>query len=297
MFSLIKRKNRYSIDSRYGHFTCKEGETLLNGANSSGVYIPHQCTVGTCKSCRCSVDGESVLACSFKPVKNCVLEYGGESTINARIVSVSFLGGDVYEVKLSVPDKVLFPIGSYMQLYPFRENEIFRSYSVVENRNGELTIHVKNHEHGLVSGNLISADPGYDLRISGPFGSYRLPDEKRLFNQCLGVANGSALGVTASLVSKFLSENAEASATLVSLTRNSKESSYSKKISNNLRDKYRNRINVSSRSFDETLSFIDSLCPENAMILVCGSSRINKAFGDRKSRIESKKSILIQEMF
>ncbi|NQZ48625.1 MAG: 2Fe-2S iron-sulfur cluster binding domain-containing protein [Moritella sp.] len=297
MFSLIKRAKRFKIDSSYGEFSCKEGETVLAAANRNGVYIPHQCTVGTCNSCSCKINGLDVLACRYKPQSDCQLKYQDETLFKTELIESSHIGESIYQVKILLDDKHQYPIGSYINVYVDRHSKSSRKYSVVENGNSVVTIHVKRHKYGVISNPLTSMNSGDVLYISEASGNYILPSNNRSYESCYGFANGSAFGVTASIVSDFLTENTDSNATLIALSRNKETNLYYEKVSKKIMDKHSNRIKIITKDFEEVLNQIDNSCPSNSMIFVCGSNDINKAFNLRKDNIESNKSILIQESF
>ncbi len=138
-----------SPEIRFGKHVCRldEGETLLDGLLRSGVNVAHACKAGACGSCLMrAVKGEVpgpaqrglkeawkvkgyLLACQCRPENDIEVDLPGEDAcVDARILSLEWLSGDVLRVRLACAGGLDYRPGQYVTLR--RGDGLARSYSI-----------------------------------------------------------------------------------------------------------------------------------------------------------------------
>jgi p-cymene monooxygenase electron transfer component len=179
-------------------------QTLLEAALAKGVAFPHNCTVGTCASCKCRLlSGEVragvdfgytlskeelqagyILACQAHPTSPVVIRVENAGTdapppekFVGRIKSRSQLTHDILAVEVSLDRPMKYIAGQYAsvqagQLPP-------RSYSFADppERAGRdvLTFFIRKSPRGAFTEPLFGgAFDGQDLEIGGPHGQFFL---------------------------------------------------------------------------------------------------------------------------
>lgn len=178
----------------------REGETVLEAALGAGVPFPHSCKSGRCGACKAHLvsgevtmlkhspfaldatekQGGSILACRAIPLNDVTVAWTDERVVTgvpASIVALHDMAADIHRLVLRPETPIAFSPGQFfeIELAP----GISRSYSIASEIGAEdLEFHIRHIPGGRAS-QLISAElePGYEVRVSGPFGSSVRADE------------------------------------------------------------------------------------------------------------------------
>lgn len=215
----------------------QHGQTILDAAMQAGIFLPHSCRAGRCRSCLLTVDsGETeailpeivltdseqaagqVLSCCRVPKSDRVSISGArvltvplppEVTTPARISSIEEIAENVLAVSLRLPPKLQFDFlpGQYVQLR--KGAGAVRSYSLAnaprEDRQLDLII-------GRVPGGEMSrywfeeAQPNDLLTLCGPRGTFVL--EGTAGQDVLMVATGTGIAPVRALLEQILGQDA-----------------------------------------------------------------------------------------
>lgn len=185
-------------------FNCTEGETILDGANKSGVILEYSCRSGRCGVCKASVlKGETqtliqeeyldeqedkegyILTCCREALSNVELDIDdlGQlshipvKTLPCRIDGLQLLSSDVIEVFLRIPP------GSVLEYVPGQYVDIIgkaglrRSYSIANRPRGDgkISLQIRKVHNGQMSEYWFDEAQQNDLlRFEGPFGTFFL---------------------------------------------------------------------------------------------------------------------------
>lgn len=209
-------------------FDVEPGATILERALAQGIAYPHDCTVGTCGSCRTrlvsgqveaitpfgytlsreELDAGYILACQALPKSDLVInvDIAGSGSLEpvcqpARLVEVTELTHDIRQVTLEVDTPLHFRAGQYANL-SWGEGNVHRSYSFATppsasgiNRPGFFIRHVPG---GLFTDRLFDGTlADLPLRIESPHGNFWLREGK---GPIVCVAGGSGLAPVLSLL-------------------------------------------------------------------------------------------------
>ena len=184
-------------------FNAGESISIVNAALKAGLFFPHSCTVGRCKTCKCKVvsgcttllldelglsDTEKsqgwILACVRVAVGNLTISDVTLSEtpmpeikmVPCRINSLEYLTHDILKVVLRMPpsQKLSYYPGQYINVI---RDEVRRSYSIANFCTGEglLELHIKKYDGGLMSKYwFLEAKVNDLLRMNGPIGTFFL---------------------------------------------------------------------------------------------------------------------------
>ena len=183
-------------------FTVEAGVSIIEGAQKSGLVLPHSCRTGRCSTCKCKIDGASealsnetglsdaekaegwVLACVRSPLENVVV---GLSEIEigrltkprmfpAKIDALELLSEDVIKVRLRLPPGSGFEYVAGQYIDVVAKNGQTRSYSMARSHDrGPLELHVRRVAGGQLSDYWFNQAKVNDLlRIYGPVGTFCL---------------------------------------------------------------------------------------------------------------------------
>jgi NAD(P)H-flavin reductase len=163
------------------------GETVLDVLLRAGVAVPNSCRAGACRSCLQRAvagappaaaqvglrDGEKLrgcfLACVCRPEVDLALADEDEPQVDAEVVDVAALAGDVVRVRLAAA--LAYRAGQFVTLQ--RGDGLARSYSLasVPELGEPLELHVRVLPGGRMS-QWIARDlrPGERVRLRGPAG-------------------------------------------------------------------------------------------------------------------------------
>lgn len=203
------------------------GQTLLEAALAQGVAFPHNCTVGTCASCKCRlVSGEVsaitdfgytlsreelaagfILACQAALKSDVEIEVESPGvdapppeTFAARITATRALTHDILAVDVTLERPIRYIAGQYVNIsVPGISGRSF-SFATPPDRTGrtEVTFFVRKVEGGAFTEKLFSgALTGQPIALDGPHGTFFLrPGDTPI----IAIAGGSGLAPLISLL-------------------------------------------------------------------------------------------------
>ena len=216
------------IESSGDRFQVGSGATILERALAEGIAYPHDCTVGTCGSCRTrlisgkveaitpfgytlsreELDAGYILACQALCKSDLVLdvEIGADASAEivrqpARIESIDELTHDIRRLRLSVDKPIHYKAGQYANIH-WGDGSVHRSYSFAEapaaGGIGTPSFFVRHVPGGQFTERLFSgALAGEPLEIEGPHGNFWLREGK---GPIICIAGGSGLAPILSLL-------------------------------------------------------------------------------------------------
>lgn len=209
-------------------FTVSPGETVLERALKSGIAFPHDCTVGTCGSCRSKlitgkVDAITpfsytlskeelaagfILACQAIPKSDLVLEVdigaGGDiaaETRSAVLTGMDDLTHDIKRLRWEIPTPLRFRAGQYVNVRWNGSTE-HRSYSFatepLPGGRTDISTFVRYVPGGALTELLFKGEPyGASFELDGPHGNFWLrPGPEPM----ICIAGGSGLAPVLSLL-------------------------------------------------------------------------------------------------
>jgi p-cymene methyl-monooxygenase electron transfer component len=227
--SLFKKTPPRMVRNEAGgqSFEVQPGETVLERALKDGLAYPHDCTVGTCGTCRTKlitgkVDAITpfsytlskeelaagyILACQAVPKSDLVVEVeiasGAAviaSTQTAKLVGLDDLTHDIKRVRWAVETPVSYRAGQYMNVRWGGGDHRSYSFATAPSANGltELTTFVRHVPGGRFTDMLFSGDPfAESYTLDAPHGNFWLRD-----GTCpiICIAGGSGLAPILSLL-------------------------------------------------------------------------------------------------
>ena len=209
-------------------FTVTPGQTVLESALKQGINYPHDCTVGTCGSCRSrlrsgrveaitpfgytlskdELDAGYILACQALAKTDLVVEVdvapGGAipiSTHKATLARIEDLTHDIKRVTWSIDAPLSWRAGQYLNV-KWNGGADHRSYSFAHapSREGHLEVStfIRHVPGGAFTDMLFKGDPRTaEFELDGPHGNFWLRDGS---GPILCVAGGSGLAPVISLL-------------------------------------------------------------------------------------------------
>lgn len=216
------------IEATGERFEVGPGATILERALAEGVAYPHDCTVGTCGSCRTrlisgkveaitpfgytlsreEIEGGYILACQALPRSDLVLDVevgtrAPQEVIrqDASLAGTENLTHDIMRVTLNVNKPVHYKAGQYANIH-WGDGSLHRSYSFAEapspagTRSPSFFIrHVPGGQFtDRLFGGAIASEP---LELDGPHGNFWLREGK---GPMICIAGGSGLAPILSLL-------------------------------------------------------------------------------------------------
>jgi p-cymene monooxygenase electron transfer component len=209
-------------------FTVPPTETILERALKEGLSYPHDCTVGTCGSCRSRlVEGKVdaitpfgytlsreeleagyILACQALPRSALVLEVCLEAaslppatSVDAQLVRLDDLTHDIKRATFALDVPLDYLAGQYVNI-SWPGDERSRSYSFsskpLEGGRAQISTFVRRVPGGAFTEHLFFGDPfATRYKLDGPHGNFWLRDGA---SPILCVAGGSGLAPILSLL-------------------------------------------------------------------------------------------------
>jgi p-cymene monooxygenase electron transfer component len=208
-------------------FPVAASQTLLEAALANNIAFPHNCTVGTCASCRCRlVEGKVtaitdfgytlsreeleagyILACqaSVKTPVTVEIDDAGDNLpaaeiFSGRVTGQEYLTHDILAVQVSLDRKMRYVAGQYANLVlpglPARSY----SFAAAPERTGrsELTFYVRKVPGGALTEKLFAGEVrDRAIEVSGPHGNFYL---RRGDGPMICLAGGSGLAPLLSLL-------------------------------------------------------------------------------------------------
>lgn len=224
--SFFKRRIRKVTLNPGGEtFEAGKNQTILESALAAGIAYPHDCTVGTCGTCRSRlVSGKVdeitpfgyalgkeelasgyILACQAVPQSDVVVEVDVASVpltrCAARLAATRPLTHDIKEVTWECDAPIAYKAGQYFNLrWPGGPGD--RSYSMasapIEGGARRLTSFIRKVPGGAFTERLFSEDlSSLPFEIEGPLGSFWLRDGT---GPILLIGGGSGLAPLLSLL-------------------------------------------------------------------------------------------------
>lgn len=226
----------------------EEGQTLLDAALRSGIYIPHACGHGLCGTCKVQVsdgdvdhghanpfalmdferDAGKTLACCATLQSDAGIEADIDEDPDAQVISVRDFDTTVSRIEILTPtikaiylklDRPLhFQAGQYVQVViPGIEGS--RAFSIANSptqvkATGEIELNVRIVAGGAGTTWLHqSLQVGDRLKISGPYGRFLVRKSARL--PLLFMAGGSGLSSPRAMIHDLMDDQSEQPMTLV----------------------------------------------------------------------------------
>lgn len=210
------------------HFAVPSGETILERALKEGLAYPHDCTVGTCGSCRSRlVEGKVqaitpfgytlsreeleagyILACQALARSDLLLEVSLETpalpaatSFEARLIGLDDLTHDIKRASFALDAPLDYLAGQYVNL-SWPGDARSRSYSLcqkpVKGGRSQISTFIRRVPGGGFTEHLFSGDPfAVSYRLDGPHGNFWLREAD---GPILCVAGGSGLAPIISLL-------------------------------------------------------------------------------------------------
>lgn len=202
-------------------FDVEPGRTVLETALKGGLRYPHDCTVGTCGSCRTrllsgnveaitpfgytlskeELDAGYILACQAIPKSDLELEVelGADADIEpsvspAKLLATEVLTHDIKRLRFELEQPMAYRAGQYVNLR-WNDSEIHRSYSLAtapgSDGNREIQTFVRHVPGGAFTDFLFDGEPeSASYEVDGPHGNFWLRDGK---GPMICIAGGSGL--------------------------------------------------------------------------------------------------------
>ncbi len=228
-------------------FDVEEGQTILDAALKSGVYLPHACSHGVCSTCKIVVvEGEvdigeasefalldsergegRVLACCALPLADLIIEADIENEPDAErhrvgdfeavVTSIQDLAPQIKSIFLAVGgDGLDFQAGQYINLSVPGLGGDPRAFSIASppSSNNVIELNVALVEEGEVTHYLHNTlQVGDVLSVSGPYGQFYI--RKSLPEPMIFLAGGSGLSGVKSMVMELVESNDPRPITLI----------------------------------------------------------------------------------
>jgi p-cymene monooxygenase electron transfer component len=201
------KEARYVEVAPFGsRYEVPSGETMLEAALKNGVPFPHNCTVGTCGSCKCKlktgrvnaltdfgytlsqqeIAAGFILACQAIPkdpltqveVESSALDAPKAETFEGRIVAREALTHDILKVTIELNRPIRFVAGQYANLkYPNIRRARNYSFADAPDRDGrqQISFFIRKVPKGAFTEDLFSG--GLDsvpIDVDGPHGNFHL---------------------------------------------------------------------------------------------------------------------------
>jgi CDP-4-dehydro-6-deoxyglucose reductase len=203
-------------------FSAAAGASLVDGALSAGITLPHSCKTGRCSTCKCKVlQGETtalqieigltdaeksqgwILSCVRTAQTDITLEVEDlgnvvlhpSKTLPCRISSIDRLAPDVVRIMLRLPPTADFRSipGQYIDV--IGPGGVRRSYSLAnaDTADKTLELHIRAVDGGVMSDYWFNKAKANDLlRFNGPLGTFFLRDLDQLHLVFLATGTGIA---------------------------------------------------------------------------------------------------------
>lgn len=218
------------------HFTCAEGQTVLDAALKAGIEMPYSCRQGVCGNCaggiargevRCPSNdvapaGQHLL-CQCVPLSDLSIEPSAwhrvepsaRRTFTVRVFRNTRVADDVSLLQLRLPagKRAKFRAGQYLQvLLPDGSR---RSYSMANppHESDTLQLHIRHVPGGRFT-QIVPTLAGTDtLQVELPFGSFELKEASTAPMVC--VAGGTGFAPVKSLLDHMAKQGVRRQVTLL----------------------------------------------------------------------------------
>lgn len=237
----------------------EEGQTILDAALRSGIYLPHACCHGLCATCKIEVtDGEvdhgeasnfalmdyereegKTLACCATLQSDVTIDAEIEEEPDALNLPVQDYRGTVSRIedltptvkgvwiKLDAPQTMVFQAGQYINLVVPGEAQS-RAFSIASApaASGEIELNIRRVPGGVATGwvhdTLKAGDP---VRFAGPYGRFFVRESQHQAQALpyLFLAGGSGLSSPRSMILDLLAQGCTRPIALVNGARHQAE--------------------------------------------------------------------------
>jgi p-cymene monooxygenase electron transfer component len=228
--ALLKKAPEKSVTLQPSHtqFSVKAGETVLERALKEGIAFPHDCTVGTCGTCRCKLlsgkvdaitpfsytlgkeelEAGYILACQAIPKSDLTLEVelgaSGEIVAESRtaaLIGLDDLTPDIKRVRWQLSAPLRYRAGQYANVR-WNDGTLHRSYSFatapLPGGQTEVSTFVRHVPGGQFTDLLFTGDPyKATFELNGPHGNFWL---RKGEGPIVCIAGGSGLAPIISLL-------------------------------------------------------------------------------------------------
>jgi p-cymene methyl-monooxygenase electron transfer component len=210
-----------SIQPGGQQFAVVAGETVLERALKDSIAYPHDCTVGTCGSCRSrllsgkvdaitpfsytlsreELEAGYILACQAIPKSDLVLEVDipdgalvAAKTVAAKLVAVEDLTHDIKCARWALDKPLQYRAGQYMNVRRAGD-ALHRSYSFAvapdDSGNRTVTTFIRLVPGGVFTEHLFKGQPlDSEYKVDGPHGNFWLREGT---GPIICIAGGSGL--------------------------------------------------------------------------------------------------------
>ena len=237
LFDFLKKHDRVAtLLPANQSLTVPAGEKLLNAALDAGLDWPHDCRVGSCGKCRCTLkegnikpladfsytlnqaelQAGMILACQSQLKTDVCVEItlGGNATavdnVTGTIAAIRELTHDIREVEIRLATKGFehAKAGQYLEIsHEATSNP--RSYSLARKPSTEgmevVTFAIRHVPGGEFTDWLFDSDrTGNEVSLKGPFGDFYLRDSQQARLLC--IAGGSGLAPIIALLEQGISD-------------------------------------------------------------------------------------------
>jgi p-cymene methyl-monooxygenase electron transfer component len=216
-----------SLESAGRNFNVSAGETVLESALKAGLAYPHDCTVGTCGTCRTKLISGSVeaitpfsytlnkeelaegyiLACQALPKSDLVVDVeiasGAPVTATrqaAKLIALDDLTHDIKRARWVVDAPVQYRAGQYMNVSWGGEDHRSYSFAAAPLASGltEVTTFIRHVPGGRFTDMIFGGDPfTQSYELDAPHGNFWLREGN---GPILCIAGGSGLAPLISLL-------------------------------------------------------------------------------------------------
>jgi len=182
------------------------GQNLLDALRAHQIPISYSCMAGRCGTCRCRLNGESVLACQTTVVDACTVEIPEIDEVvvhparilKTTVMSIEDMTHDIKRLRLKLSKPFTFSPGQYAHLQFTPEHVRPYSMAVTENPD-EIEFHIRLVPEGRVTsyiGNTLKV--GDAVRVSGPLGTAYL--RRKTAGPIVCIAGGTGLAPVLSIL-------------------------------------------------------------------------------------------------
>jgi phenol hydroxylase P5 protein len=206
-------------------------QSLLDAFLREGIWLPHNCTQGTCGSCKCRVDAGSfdhggspfdtltqeerdagiVLACQARAQSDMLIEPLAEiddsvthhpmRDVSGRIAVLEDIARDTRRLVIELDAEMPFLAGQYAELN-VPGTDVWRQYSMASapSETRRLEFHIKRTPGGLATDGWLfkSASVGDQVDMKGPLGNFGLFEAQD--DPAILIAGGTGLAPMKSIV-------------------------------------------------------------------------------------------------
>lgn len=186
----------------------RAGETLLDAGLREGLALPYECRNGACGVCICTVEqgrveqrayqanalsdaaraqGKALMCCAV-PLEDLAIEVdaplqGAALAVpvhEGRVESMERLAPDVMRVWVSLPERLPFAAGQYINILLDDGQRRAFSFANAPHEDARIELHVRRIPGGRFTGHVFEQmRPGDVLRFEGPLGSFTLREGER----------------------------------------------------------------------------------------------------------------------